>query len=472
MLPSRYQSLRLFGLGRSVLVVDEIHAYDDYVRELIAALLEFQASQGGSAILLSATLPAAIRAEFVRAFARGTGAAGDDDPAPCYPRATLWSRGTIRADHVCGRADRARTVPVRFLPDCDSAVEVAATASEAGAAILYLRNTMRDAHEAHRELSARGLDPMLFHSQFTLFDRLKIERSILELFGPRATVEQRRGRILVATQVAEQSLDIDFDVVISDLAPIDLIIQRAGRLWRHTRPERTGVPELLVVSPAPIEEPDGDWYARLFRRGAYVYRHHGRLWLTARKLKQAGVIRSPKGLRGACRSGLRRCRGDSGRSGGPLLDRGRPRGCRRGLRPAERAEARQRLRPRRWVVGHRGAHADAARRRRADDATAGPDRGGRGGPLGAGRGRRRASRVAPERVNIARRRISDEAVPLELSEAARRAKAVWTRYDQEKLLVVLQEDAGSWLGAVSSEDRSPREVSYSKRSGLSLIARR
>ena len=472
MLPSRYQSLRLFGLGRSVLVVDEIHAYDDYVRELIAALLEFQASQGGSAILLSATLPAAIRAEFVRAFARGTGAAGDDDPAPCYPRATLWSRGTIRADHVCGRADRARTVPVRFLPDCDSAVEVAATASEAGAAILYLRNTVRDAHEAHRELSARGLDPMLFHSQFTLFDRLKIERSILELFGPRATVEQRRGRILVATQVAEQSLDIDFDVVISDLAPIDLIIQRAGRLWRHTRPERTGVPELLVVSPAPIEEPDGDWYARLFRRGAYVYRHHGRLWLTARKLKQAGVIRSPKGLRELVEAVY----GDA-------------------------AEIPAGLEARSWTEAGREGAAAGFGRQNVLKLGSGYDRSG--GLWGTEErtptrlvdeeqvtlrlARMEAGQLIPwvpiedadvhrawrlSEVNIARRRISDEAVPLELSEAARRAKAVWTRYDQEKLLVVLQEDAGSWLGAVSSEDRGPREVSYSKRSGLSLIARR
>ena len=469
-LPSRYQSLRLFGLGRSVLVVDEIHAYDDYVRELIVALLEFHASQGGSAILLSATVPAGIRADFVRAFARGAGGAGEDDPAPCYPRATLWSPATVGADPVCGRADRARAVPVRFLANGDDAIEAAAAAAGAGAAVLYLRNTVQDAHEAHRALEALGLTPMLFHSQFTLVDRLERERSILELFGPHSTAEQRRGRILVATQVAEQSLDIDFDLVISDLAPIDLIIQRAGRLWRHTRPDRPGAPELLVVSPDPVDEPDPDWYARLFRRGAFVYRHHGRLWLTARMLKQAAAIRSPEGLRELVEAVY----GDAA------------------VMPAG-------LEERSWTEEGREGAAAGFGRQNVLKVGNGYDR---GGGLWATEERTptrlvdeeqvtlrlariEADEVVPwapiedadahrawrlSEVNIARRRISGEAVPPELSAAARRARAVWTRYDQEKVLVVLREEDGRWLGAVSSEDRGPREISYTKRSGLLATA--
>jgi CRISPR-associated endonuclease/helicase Cas3 len=464
-LPSRYQSLRLFGLGRSVVVVDEIHAYDDYVRELIVALLEFHASQGGSAILLSATLPAAIRADFVRAFARGAGAAGEDDPAPCYPRATLWSPNVMRADHVCGRADRARTVPVRFLPDGESAVAAVAAAAEAGAAVLYLRNTVRDAHDAQGALAALGFDPMLFHSQFALFDRLEIERRVLTLFGANSTPEQRRGRILVATQVAEQSLDLDFDVVITDLAPIDLIIQRAGRLWRHARPERTGAPELLVVSPDPDDEPDPDWYARLFRRGAFVYRHHGRLWLTARMLREAAAIRSPEGLRelveavygdaAVMPSGLEeRSWAEEGREGAAAgfgrqnvlkLGNGYDRGG--GLWDTEERtptrlvdEEQVTLRLARVEAGEVVPWAPI------EDADI-----------------HRGWRLSE--VNIARRRISGEAVPPGLSEAARQAKAVWTRYDQEKLLVALRNEGGRWLGAVSSEDR-PREVSYSSRWGL------
>jgi CRISPR-associated endonuclease/helicase Cas3 len=468
-LPSRYQSLRLFGLGKNVLVVDEIHAYDDYVRELIVALLEFHASQGGSAILLSATLPAAIRAGFVRAFARGTGAAGEDDPAPCYPRATLWSRAAVRADPVCGRSDRSRSVPVRFLPASDSATAEAATAAEAGAAVLYLRNTVQDAHDAHRALAERGFDPMLFHSQFTLFDRLEIERKVLKLFGPRSTAERRRGRILVATQVAEQSLDLDFDVVITDLAPIDLIIQRAGRLWRHARPERAGAPELMVVSPDPVDEPDPNWYARLFRRGAFVYRHHGRLWLTARMLRDAAAIRSPEGLRELVEAvygetvempaGLEeRSWAEEGREGAAAgfgrqnvlkLGNGYDRGG--GLWDTEERTPTR-------LVDEEQVTLRLARVEAGEVIPWAPIEDGDA---------HRAWRLSE--VNIARRRISGEAVLPEVSEAVGQAKAIWTRYDQEKLLVVLRDEGGRWLGAVSSEDRGPREVSYSSRSGLSLL---
>jgi CRISPR-associated endonuclease/helicase Cas3 len=470
-LPSRYQSLRLFGLGRSVLVVDEIHAYDDYVRKLIVALLQFHASQGGSAILLSATLPATVRAGFVRAFARGAGAAGEDDPATCYPRATLWSPNAMRADPICGRADRARAIPVRFLADSDSAIGEAAAAAEAGASVLYLRNTVGDAHDAHRALVRRGFDPILFHSQFALFDRLKIERRVLKLFGPNSTPEQRRARILVATQVAEQSLDLDFDVLITDLAPIDLIIQRAGRLWRHARPERSGVPELLVVSPNPVDEPDPAWYAHLFPRGAYVYRHPGRLWLTARKLKQVGAIRSPEGLRALVEAvygdaaempaGLEvRSWAEEGREGAAAgfaqqnalkLGNGYDRGG--GLWDTEERT------PTRLVDEEQVT----LRLARIEAGEVIP-----WAPIEAGDAHR-AWRLSE--VNIARRRILGEAVLSELSAKAAKAKAIWTRYDQEKLLVVLREEAGRWLGAVSSADRTPNEVSYSSRSGLSLIPR-
>jgi CRISPR-associated endonuclease/helicase Cas3 len=467
-LPSRYQSLRLYGLGKNVLVVDEIHAYDDYVRELIAALLEFHASHGGSAILLSATLPAGIRAGFVRAFARGAGAAGEDDPAPCYPRATLWSPAGVHANRVCGRADRARAVPVRFLCNSDRAVEAAAAAAAAGAAVLYLRNTVQDAHEAHRALADRGFEPILFHSQFTLFDRLEIERRVLKLFGPKSTPEQRRGRILIATQVAEQSLDLDFDLVITDLAPIDLIIQRAGRLWRHDRPERGGSPELLVVSPDPVDEPGPDWYARLFRRGSYVYRHHGRLWLTARVLRDAGAIRSPKRLRKLVEAvygetvempaGLEeRSWAEEGREGAAagfgrqnLLKLGNGYDRAGGLWDTEeRAPTR--------LVDEEQVTLRLARIEAAEVIPWAPIE---------DRDAHRAWRLSE--VNIPRRRISGEAVPPELFKKAAQARAIWTRYDQEKLLVVLRREAGSWLGSVSSEDRSSREVSYSSKSGLSL----
>ena len=126
---------------------------------------------------------------------------------------------------------------------------------------------------------------------------IETERRIVETFGKDSGIEQRAGKVLVATQVVEQSLDLDFDAMISDLAPIDLLIQRAGRLWRHNRQERKGRPELLVVSPPPVDDADTDWFKTAFPRASYVYRDHARLWLTAKLLEEKGVIESPEGLR-------------------------------------------------------------------------------------------------------------------------------------------------------------------------------
>ena len=108
-----------------------------------------------------------------------------------------------------------------------------------------------------------------------------------------------RARVLVATQVVEQSLDLDFDLLVSDLAPIDLLIQRAGRLWRH--PGRTGRPlrerRLLVLSPAPATEPPADWLRAVLPGTASVYRDPALLWRGARSLFAAGEIVTPDGVR-------------------------------------------------------------------------------------------------------------------------------------------------------------------------------
>jgi CRISPR-associated endonuclease/helicase Cas3 len=116
----------------------------------------------------------------------------------------------------------------------------------------------------------------LFHARYTVGDRAKIERAALARFGRRSTLEARRHRILIATQVVEQSLDVDFDVMISDLAPLDLLIQRSGRLHRHDRGSRDA-PLLHVLAPDPEHVVNAAWYASMFPRAAYVYDAHGRL---------------------------------------------------------------------------------------------------------------------------------------------------------------------------------------------------
>ena len=254
-LPSRHQSLRLLGLMRRVLILDEVHAYDAYMQREMERLLEFQAGLGGSAILLSATLPRLVRERLTDAFAKGLGIDADDEcPGMAYPLATIRAADFGASTSVPGRPGRARTLPVRFLRSLDEALDEVERAAGDGKAVLYIRNTVDDALDAHAALKARGLDPCLFHARFALVDRLTIERQVVSTFGKDGGPGDREGRVLIATQVVEQSLDLDFDALITDLAPMDLLIQRAGRLWRHDHRGREGRPELLVVAPEPVDD--------------------------------------------------------------------------------------------------------------------------------------------------------------------------------------------------------------------------
>ena len=171
-----------------------------------------------------------------------------------------------------------------------------------GGAVAWIRNAVDDAIEAVELLRAEGLEPTLLHARFAMGDRLDIEERVREtLRKPDARDNsKRRGFVLVGTQILEQSLDYDVDAMITDLAPIDLMIQRAGRLWRHT--DRTGrpviSPELLVLSPNPADVLNRDWYRQISTRAAAVYDHHGLVWRSAKVLFEAGAISTPGGVRG------------------------------------------------------------------------------------------------------------------------------------------------------------------------------
>ena len=122
-LPSRHQSLRLLGLTQRVLVLDEVHAYDAYMQREIERLLEFQAALGGSAILLSATLPLTMRNRLTDAFAKGLGDQSEGENSMAYPLATVRAGGVHRAEAIRGRPGRGRRLPVRFLRSSDAAVD-------------------------------------------------------------------------------------------------------------------------------------------------------------------------------------------------------------------------------------------------------------------------------------------------------------------------------------------------------------
>ena len=445
-LPSKHQSLRLLGLMCNVLILDEVHAYDAYMQREIEALLQFQAGLGGSAILLSATLPKVIRRRLGDAFVSGLGAELSESALSLeYPLASVYARDLSQQFKVEGRADRSRRLPVRFLRSVPEALTEVVQAANDGAAVLYIRNSVDDALEARAELLERGLDPAsvdLFHARFALADRLAIEERVLTTFGKNSKAHQRRGKVLVATQVVEQSLDLDFDVLVTDLAPIDLLIQRAGRLWRHERGNRPVPLELLVVSPPAIPDADESWYQRLFPRAAYVYKAHALLWLTAKVLEDEGEIDSPTRLRTLIEgvygedaevlvpAGLGQNFLDA--QGASSADRGIAKTAtlkltdgymRRGAAWNKDVQAVTRiaddehvtLRLARW-------HADAWVPYAHEHAPNEPWR---------------AWRLSE--VSVSKRRVSGEAMSPERTQAASRIKASWGAYDQDKLLIFLDE---------------------------------
>ncbi|MBE0448540.1 MAG: CRISPR-associated helicase Cas3' [Actinobacteria bacterium] len=317
-LPSRFQSLRLLGIAGHILIIDEVHAYDPYMNRLLQTLLTFHAALGGSAILLSATLPMKVRQGLISSFAQRL-AMKDFGEVKCtdYPLSTYLSSDGIAEYPVEAFSQRKSKVNVKIVAEWDKLERLILETARKGRCICWIRNTVYDAVAAYKALRKKfeadtALDEkgvMLFHARFAMGDRLDIEKVVCGSFGKLSGEEQRSGKVLIATQVVEQSLDLDFDLIISDLAPMDLLIQRAGRLHRHLRDgkgnlllpgtgsDRREPPCFIIHGPLPVDDADNDWYTRFFPRGAFVYPSHGRLWLCARLLQDKRVLRVPDDAR-------------------------------------------------------------------------------------------------------------------------------------------------------------------------------
>lgn len=295
-LQSKHAALRLFGLHHHVLVVDEVHACDAYMLDVLCTLLGAHAALGGSAILLSATLPLEQRRKLASAFAGGLGEGSSAVPSSqAYPLLTGFGSGRVVERPVEPRAGSPRTLPIRWLGTVEEAKARVIEASRAGQCACWIRNSVKDAVEVFEAVSAvLGHEQVtLFHARFALGDRLRIEQAVGERFGKDGTDEQRRGRVVIATQVVEQSLDIDFDVMVTDLCPVDLLIQRAGRLQRHRRARPRPAPVLEILAPPWCEDPPPGWLGPPFHRTARVYPNPGVLWRTVRELQRLGRITLP-----------------------------------------------------------------------------------------------------------------------------------------------------------------------------------
>ena len=278
-LPVRHNFVRLWGLANRVVVFDEIHAYDEYTGTLLVHLLGWLMALGSSVVLLSATLPPSTRCKL--AAAAGALAPPADLP---YPRLTIFQQGTVTQKHFKADPARRRSVHLQSIqPDLPTIRSTLEQGLSNGGMGLALVNTVqraqglyqlfptgepivRDGHRVGKCL-ADGTEVLLFHARFPAEWRHQREVEALRQFNAEA---RRTGRkLLIATQVAEQSLDLDFDLMMTDLAPIDLILQRAGRLWRHNRSCRPIEQPILFVAGLAGETPHafGEplWWAAVYR---------------------------------------------------------------------------------------------------------------------------------------------------------------------------------------------------------------
>lgn len=231
----RHQAVRLFGLSAKVVVLDEVHAYDAYMTRELERLCEWARATGSSVIMLSATLPRARRDAFVRAFG------GEPDEGDgCYPALTVVDPGSVRTVPLPPPPRYRVTLEACSRELVEDAPEQLLAPVDADGSVAWICNTVDEAQRTFSRLRERlcgsEWEIVLFHARMPLRRRLEVEERSLRTFGKERPSSGKR--LIVATQVIEQSLDLDFDLLISEVCPIDLLLQRIGRLHRHARADR------------------------------------------------------------------------------------------------------------------------------------------------------------------------------------------------------------------------------------------
>lgn len=265
-LRSNHLALRHLGLLGKVVVIDEVHAYDTWMSTYLDVVLEWLAADGVPVIMLSATLPPDRRASLLRAYQPGALATGTGYPVIT----TTTSTGTRQA--FPDASGRGSAVRIEGLDDAADITRVLDQYLREGGCAVVVRNTVQKAQATADELRQHwGPDQVtLVHARFLAADRAVREKGLVERFGPpRPQGDMRPQRhVVVATQVVEQSLDLDFDLMVSDLCPIDLLLQRMGRLHRHTRDRPAPVSEPRCFVTGHTQNQDGSWD---FGTSEYVY---------------------------------------------------------------------------------------------------------------------------------------------------------------------------------------------------------
>lgn len=264
-LRQKHAMLRHLGLAGKVVVIDECHAYDAYMNRYLDRTLAWLGAYQTPVILLSATLPGQRRKEMVEAY---LGSRLKADEASVI--ATDMSYPLLTS--VCGQAVRQESIPQQSEEkhisvvhlQTDGMLDMMKRVVEAGGCAGVILNTVNAAQQMAEQLRNEIADAevILFHSRFINPDRAELELELMRRIGKHSTPNTRKRLIIVGTQVLEQSLDIDFDLLITELCPMDLLLQRMGRLQRHhrTRPSAFNDPVCGILAPSKgTQAVYGEW---------------------------------------------------------------------------------------------------------------------------------------------------------------------------------------------------------------------
>ena len=283
----KHSALRAFGLAGKTVIIDELHSYDVYTGSLVRKLINLVLALKGTVIILSATLQDEVKNQIL----------GTDKTLSPYPMASGCIAGKYVAKGIPAVSEKKITI---VKSGYDNAIEVAIDAYCNGQNVLWIENTVEEAQNAYRVFVSRvgniG-DVGLLHSQFTEEDRQKNESEWLTYFGKNQK-GRKCGAILVGTQVLEQSLDIDADVLFTNIAPVDMLLQRMGRLWRHPGlNEYRKVKEPVCYIIAPELDSAGEKPETVFGKSGFVYSPYV-LYRTLKVVSQYKSITIPRDIRG------------------------------------------------------------------------------------------------------------------------------------------------------------------------------
>lgn len=339
---TKHAHLRLAAFSRHLLVIDELHSYDRYVAQVLCGVLDVHSSTGSIALLMSATLSdrdrllyggsvqddADDQSPFSEAVARSyplvsvRARLGEDwvetNPGSSFDEWQMAHGGYLSGESAPSQPEPRGSIAISRKPplrwracDDDAGLLVAIDGARAGARVCILRNTVKGARETIGRLreslgdaeadaflwcpNGAGYTPA-YHSRYILPDRKMMDESVTGAYGRNRTAGD--GRILVATQVVEQSLDVDFDILVTDLCPVDVLLQRMGRVWRH-RERDPSRPAACRELPVWVIEPSSGLEKFLGRRyggengWGSVYRHLGFLELTRKAIHGRAEVAVP-----------------------------------------------------------------------------------------------------------------------------------------------------------------------------------